>query len=198
MARMYTEKKYDEKWPVITFAAIGAACYPRGLTGIFMKDLLADVDPTRYYEDVTDYQNVLDIYGASYGQDIGRSCNIGGYDIATDKENSKQYKYCKEVYGYSARRLAFDEYIGIEPLKTKSSLCRWMGHQLVEIMRELANDNELKEDGDTYLGCTQYEGAAIDSDKCPTVPNHLLNTGLTLVAIVPIVFIIVFRMFIIT
>jgi hypothetical protein len=60
LARMYTEKLYGEKWPVITFGAVGSMCFPRELFGKGRTDLLDDVDPTVEHRFVTDYQNYLD------------------------------------------------------------------------------------------------------------------------------------------
>ena len=40
LSRMYTERKYKETWPVVTFGAVGAACFPRNLDGKGRTDLL--------------------------------------------------------------------------------------------------------------------------------------------------------------
>ena len=49
LARMWMEKEFSEKPVVITFAAVGAACFPRDLDGPGRTNLLQDVDPTRLY-----------------------------------------------------------------------------------------------------------------------------------------------------
>ena len=98
LARMYTEQQYNEKWPSVTSGAVGAACFPRDLRGFGRADLLGDVDPTKFYEDVTDYEHYLDPWGASLGQDIGTTCKYGKIGLL----QSRAYKYCSKIWGYPA------------------------------------------------------------------------------------------------
>jgi len=194
MARMYTEKKYQETWPVVSFAAIGAACFPRKLYGIGSTDYLDDVDPTIYYENVTNYQVLLDPYGGGLGPDIGDTCYLGKYDIENNLEQSTQYKYCKEMYGYSFARTLFDENLGFEPLRTKSLLCRFMTHPMYEYMTELAKIEELNDDGTTYGGCSQYAGASLGSNQCPSVNENVLEAATKVALFIPAIFFVLSRL----
>lgn len=194
MARMYTEKKYNETWPVITFGSTGAACFPRDLLGFGRTNYLDDMDPTKYYENVTNYNNFFDPYGAVLGQNIGDTCFLGKYDIDNDLDSSVQYKYCKEVAGYSMVRMIADENLGFEPLRTEFQLCRFLSHHHYFMMKELSRDVELNSDGTTYGGCFQYEGAALDSGQCPVESDGLLDTAATTIKFFPGVLIILARM----
>jgi len=194
LARMYTEKKYGETWPVVTFAAVGAACFPRDLSGWDMTDYLDDVDPTKYYENVTDYQLFFDFYGAAVGQDIGKSCNLGGYDLQSGNlMNSRQYRYCKDSFGWSSARLIGDEQLMLEPVRTRSKLCRYVTHGIVWIMEELAKDEELNDDGSTYAGCDSYKGEALDGGMCPAEDTGIVSFILTVLSFLPAAIVVLFR-----
>ena len=196
MARMYTEKKYNETWPVITFGSAGAACFPRDLLGFGRTNYLDDVDPTKYYENVTNYNNLFDPYGGVLGENIVDTCFLGKYDIDNDIQSSFQYKYCKEVAGYSIVRMIGDENLGIEPLRTEFGLCRYLSHGNYWMMKELARDEELNSDGTTYGECFQYEGAELESGQCPVESDGLLDTASTISKFIPGALILIARMLI--
>lgn len=65
LALMYTEKKYDKTWLVTTFNSVGVACFPYNLSVWSTTNYLNDVDQTKYYENVTDYQLTFDFYGGN-------------------------------------------------------------------------------------------------------------------------------------
>jgi len=176
MARMYTEKIYGETWPVVTFASTGAACFPRKLFGIGRTDYLDDVDPTKYYVNVTNYNMFLDPLGGGLGESIGDDCYLGKYDIENNLQMSSQYRYCSRIYGYSFLRITADEELGFDPLRIDSKLCRFVAHQMYFIMKELERDEELNEDGSTLGGCFPYEGASLESGQCPEVPGGPIRT----------------------
>merc|ERR1711920_1052856 len=103
---MYLENKYNETPPVMTFAAVGAACFPRDLDGPGRTDLLEDVDPFKFYTDVTDFEHYLDPWGGALGPDIGTTCKFGKPKNSVDEmKKTPAYKYCKKIQGYHGSKL---------------------------------------------------------------------------------------------
>ena len=111
LARMYMEKKFSEKPVVITFGAVGAACFPRDLDGPGRTDLLDDVDPTKPYSDVYDYSHILDPWGTAFGSDIGEACYFGTHKI----KSTAAYRWCEKIYGYSGSTLVYAEGLAATP-----------------------------------------------------------------------------------
>ena len=135
-------------------------------------------------------------YGGVLGENIGETCFQGKYDIDNDIQSSVQYKYCKEVAGYSIVRMIGDENLGIEPLRTEFGLCRYLSHGNYWMMKELARDEELNSDGTTYGECFQYEGAELESGQCPVESDGLLDTASTMLKFIPGALILIARMLI--
>ncbi len=164
LARMYCEKKHGETWPVVTFAAVGPACFPRNLDQTGRTNLLDDVDPTKFYADVTDYANFADPWGTGLGQDVGTFCMLGTVNIT----RTRPYKYCSKIAGYSGPHLMASMIKGDEPIKTDFAMCRYFAHGLPGIITALQDDNELRADGTTAGGCEDYAGWALGEEgKCP-------------------------------
>ena len=191
MSRMYTEKKYGEKWPTVTFGAIGAACYPRDLGGIFRTNYLEDMDPTIMYDNVTNYMLYLDPYGGGLGESIGKTCYLGKYDI--DNGQSMQEKYCGEVMGYAYARLLGDEQLGLEPIRTLGKTCRFSTHSFPFIMNELDKDIELNADATTLGGCFEYPGSPLDSGECPADRDGLFERLSRYMEVIPALFVVLYR-----
>ena len=177
LARMYVQKKYGVAPPVVTFAAVGAQCFPRELYdgGSGRTNFLDDVDPTKAYENVTDYAHALDPYGSNLGPDIGTTCYVGNSDIAT----SAARKYCGRVYGYSGPRIYYDSnFPGANALDNSGSvkddfrICKYFTHSLMAVQAELYNTNKLFGNGTTDGLCRinapiPSDGSA--ADVCPDV-----------------------------
>ena len=174
LARMYTQKYYNETWPTITFGGVGAACFPRDLRGFGRSNLLNDMNPTIFYEDVTDYEHYLDPWGASLGQDIGTTCKYGKIGLL----QSRAYKYCSAIWGYPAAVLVAETEIGqtfiLEgKVQDDFRLCRHFAHGLTSIVRNLMSNDELYEDGTTSGGCTNYEGWPLGDTRCPVTDDSV-------------------------
>lgn len=163
LARMYLEKKYSFKPPVVTFAAVGTQCFPRKLYdgGSGRTNFLDDVDPTKAYGNVTDYTHPLDPYGSNLGPDIGTTCYLGSSDIQT----SAAKKYCGRVYGNSAPAIYYDANVVGGPLKSDFRICKYYTHSLMAIQGELNNSTKLFADGTTDGGC--IANALIPNDGSP-------------------------------
>ena len=192
LARMYTEKVHLEKWPTITFGGVGAACFPRDLRGPGRTNLLNDVDPTKFYEDVIDYEHYLDPWGASLGQDIGTTCKYGKIGLL----QSRAYKYCSAIWGYPAAVLVAETEIGktliLEgKVQDNFRLCRHFAHGLTSIVRNLMSDDELNEDGTTSGGCTNYEGWPLGDTRCPVTDDSVFYWILAVAISVPVGFILI-------
>ena len=180
-----SETKHQEKWPVVTFGAVGAACFPRNLDGKGRTDLLDDVDPYHHYENMTDYQNVFDPWGAALGKDIGDSCQIGTIDV----EKTRAYKYCKEISGYTGPKLvAGGMALGEQPLGDQFARCRYFAHALQGIMAVLQDDEELLADGSTAGGCVTFEDWGEEDERCPVQSSGLAAAIIALIVILASLF----------
>jgi hypothetical protein len=187
--RMYLQKRHNEKPPVVTFGAVGPACFPRKLDGPGRTDLLDDLDPTMFYEDVTDYQHFLDPWGSALGQDVGTSCNVGKANNSVEVfKKTNAYKYCKEVIGYTGPKLIVGIYVNKkQPLKDYFSMCKFLTHTQVAIMMSLGDDM-LNEDGTTAF-CKKYEP---DKLVCPAQSEFIAGMLVaTFILIMVLVFLIV-------
>ena len=163
--RMYLQKKHNMRPPVVTFGAVGPACFSRKLDGPGRTNMLDDVDPTVFYEDMTDYQHFLDPWGSALGQDVGTSCHLGKSNNSVELfKKTNAYKYCKEIIGYSGAKLIVGIYVDKkEPMKDYFSMCKFLTHTQVAIMMSLGDDI-LNEDGTTAF-CSKYEPNNL---TCPT------------------------------
>jgi len=184
--RMYLQKKYEETPPVVTFAAVGAACFPRHLDGKGRTNLEDDVDSSKFYEDVTDFQHFFDPWGSSLGPDIGTSCSLGKpNDSVQEMEKTTAYKYCKVIMGYSAPRIFYALALKKQPLYDQFAACRFFTHGQVSIMSALADDTVLKEDGSTAF-CIKYDP---DTMVCPKQSQFIAGMlALTFFIIIAAVF----------
>ena len=191
--RMYLQKKYEEKPPVVTFAATGPACFSRNLDGPGRTELLNDVDPTLFYKDVTDYEHFFDPWGTGIGPDVGTSCSFGrpkmpGFGVGDVTKNelremkkTRAYKYCSKIVGISAPRLMEALALNKQPLKNEFAACRFFTHTQISIMTYLSNDDDLLEDGTTNGGCVKYNP---DSMVCPTQSMFIAGLGIGIFVLV--------------
>ena len=184
---MYTEKQYGEKWPTVTFAAPGTACFPQDLGGIGCMNYLDDMDPTIAYENVTNYMNFFDPW-ASMGESIGQTCYLGKNSLNQDK--STQYVVCDRIYGYSMPYLLGSEFImnrltGDNPVGQLFKKCRMVTHSAPFIMDDLGKDIELNDDGTTLGGCFQYQGVSLDSGQCPADNDGIFDRLLRYITTIP-------------
>ena len=156
--RMYLEKKYQETPPVVSFAAVGPACFSRNLDGRGRTDMLDDVDPTKFYDDVTDYQHFFDPWGSSLGPDVGTTCHFGKPNNDVEElKKTRAYKYCQKIQGTKGPILFEALATGVQPLKNDFATCRFFTHTQISIINYLGNDNDLLLDGTTAGGCTKYD-----------------------------------------
>jgi len=156
LARMYTQKKYNEQWQTITFAAVGAACFPRDLHRPGMTNLLDDVDPTKYYENVYDYSHYLDPVASTLGPNIGQTCFVGKQGGESIANTTLAHKYCRNVYGHTGSVLFYALNFNGEPLKTEFTSCKYITHSHVGLMHALNYNTDLFQNGSVLGGCTPY------------------------------------------
>lgn len=177
LAGMYIKKKHSEDHRVVTFAAVGASCFPRLLYS--GANLLADVDPTLQYPLFTDYANPLDPWGSHLGPDVGRTCFYGTTSVLT----TRAYKYCSKVFGYSGPNLIYADTEATDAVKSTKfkevqrnfKQCRYYTHLAESVLFFLSKTGALKADGTTDGGCVANAPipTADPQGKCPTgeIPN---------------------------
>ena len=170
----------------MTFGAVGATCFPRNLDGKGRTDLLEDIDPL--LRNVTDYQNVFDPW-AYLGKDVGDSCQVGTLNV----KDTRAYKWCKVVYGYTTQAHWWRGALGEEPLNDQFSRCIYFSHSMQAIIALLQDDKELLADGSTAGGCVAYAGWEKYSGKCPAQSLALAAGVIALIVILPslLVFVVV-------
>lgn len=167
MARMYTQKVHNERWPVITMSAIGTYCFVRNLFGPGKDNFLADMDPDDDFENVFDYDHVLDPWG-TLGPDIGESCPLGVAGL----QQTPAYKYCSRIYGYEASILfVADQLFSDSDLAKAYAICRYFTHETDAVMKELWKPGALLENGEPSSGpgCKPAD-ARMSPWQCPKPP----------------------------
>lgn len=180
------KKKHNEKPVVVSFGAVGPACFSRGLDGPGRTDYLKDVDPSKFYTDVTDYQHFFDPWGSSLGPDVGTTCHLGKpNDDLKLLKTSRAYKYCSEIQGYSGSTIlvsqaAIPKISNLE-VKAHFASCKFFTHTQQALMEYLKDDDDLKNDGTTAGGCVKY-----DPDKmvCPSQSSKIAVLGASILALI--------------
>jgi len=160
LSSMYLKKKYNARVEAVTFGSVGGACWSQKLS-YSQANLMADVDPTEYHDQVTEYVHVLDPYG-HMDYDVGRTCTYG----VTGISRSRAAKYCQEPYSHSAATLAAA--VAANPptnLTLDYARCRYFTHSWKGLRNLLHSEGVILEDGSTDGGCAERNLA--ETAECP-------------------------------
>jgi hypothetical protein len=119
------------------------------------------VDPDIEHPQITDYVHVFDPWGNALGEDVGgRQCTYG----STDLLDSRAYKYCERVFGYSGPTLIVADGGVFIPGGAESTAsidftkCRLFTHIIETMVVDLEREGVIKLNGDTDIGCLdQFE-----------------------------------------
>jgi len=186
LCSMYLKKKHSKTRTTVSFAATGAACFPRLMWSD--SNLLDDVDPAAAHTQITDYAHPLDPWGNALGWDVGNKCLYGVGDTT-----SSAYKYCAKVYGYSGPYLMWAHSgKGLPPpvdsgVKAAFSQCRYFTHLVEAQYLAMSAAGVVNADGTMGQAGTCAAVPPLKDSECPDGSVGEDMTALAIVVVVVVV-----------
>ena len=170
LVSMWLEKEDGKKYKSIALSPIGVQCFSRKYANMGHKsaNLLDDVDPYIFHDQITSYLHPLDIYsGIDFNP--GKVCQSGNTLFGTDRPGGKDLEgHFAKMVGYSGTLLNLDIFNAVPSGHFQQA--RYWVHSITFLNILFADEEFLTEDGAIDGGCVNAEiiPEADPEGKCPT------------------------------